>query len=169
MCNENIVEDEYNSLLPCWAWKVIRRKYNDLLDGHDNLSVIYKSSTTRMRTMCMHYCHIESFYYRVVKQHLRGVKSMVICLIVLLCHILVDNKKFPRFNIVQIIPIWKWPKWKRIQFWINWIIKEHRWAPQHLLVGTWPTIRHSFGAHWRWIHHQALLCAYASIPCALHC
>ena len=40
--NENLVEDEYRLLVALSAHKVIREKYDDLLDEHDNASVILK-------------------------------------------------------------------------------------------------------------------------------
>ena len=33
--NENLVEDEYHLLLTYSAYKVIRKKYDDLLEGHE--------------------------------------------------------------------------------------------------------------------------------------
>ena len=42
VCNENLVEDEYHLLITCLAYKIIRKKYEDLLDGHDNMSVMLK-------------------------------------------------------------------------------------------------------------------------------
>ena len=39
--NENL-EDEYYLLIACSVYKVIPQKYNDLLDGYDNVSVILK-------------------------------------------------------------------------------------------------------------------------------
>ena len=43
VCNENLVEDEYHLLLACSA---IREKYDDLFDGHDNLSVMSRRMST---------------------------------------------------------------------------------------------------------------------------
>ena len=40
ICNENLVEEEYRLLLACSEYKIICKKHDDLLDGHDNLSVI---------------------------------------------------------------------------------------------------------------------------------
>ena len=36
------MEDEYHLLLKCSIYNVIHQKYDDLLDGHDNLSVVLK-------------------------------------------------------------------------------------------------------------------------------
>ena len=38
--NKNLMEDEYHLLLVCSIDNVIREKYDDLLDGHGNLSDI---------------------------------------------------------------------------------------------------------------------------------
>ena len=50
VCNENLVEDEYHLLLACSACKVIPEKYDDLLDGHDNLVFILKCPPRRVST-----------------------------------------------------------------------------------------------------------------------
>ena len=67
LCNQNLEEDEYHSLLTCSSYKVIFKKYDDLLDEHDNFSVIHKSPPRRVRAhTCLHYFHIKHSYYRVV-------------------------------------------------------------------------------------------------------
>ena len=38
VCNENLVVDEYQSLIARQMYNVICERYNDLLDGHDNVS-----------------------------------------------------------------------------------------------------------------------------------
>ena len=38
VCNENLVVDEYHLLIARSMYKVICEKYDDLLDGHDNVS-----------------------------------------------------------------------------------------------------------------------------------
>ena len=51
--NENLVEDEYHLLIACSTYKVIHEKYDELLDGHGELSMILKFPQRRMSTyMC---------------------------------------------------------------------------------------------------------------------
>ena len=45
-----LVEDEYHFLLTCPKYKVNFNKYDDLLNGHDNFSVIFKSPLRRVST-----------------------------------------------------------------------------------------------------------------------
>ena len=40
------MEDEYNLLLTCSTYNEICEKYDDLLDGHDNLSVMSRRMST---------------------------------------------------------------------------------------------------------------------------
>ena len=40
VCNENEVQDEDHFLVVCLIAQVIREKYVDLLDGHDDVNVI---------------------------------------------------------------------------------------------------------------------------------
>ena len=42
------MEDEYNLLLTCSAYKIIHNKYDGLFDGNDNLSLILKSQQRRV-------------------------------------------------------------------------------------------------------------------------
>ena len=46
VCNENLVEDEYHSLIACSTYIVSNDKYDHFLDGHDNVK-----SHTQMSTM----------------------------------------------------------------------------------------------------------------------
>ena len=50
------------------TYNVIHEKYDDLLDGHDNLSVIFKCSPRRVSTLCKQYFHIESFYCKITNR-----------------------------------------------------------------------------------------------------
>ena len=53
-CNENLVEDEHHLLIACSAF---HQKYDDLLDWHDNASVILKCSprvSTCVRALFSH-------------------------------------------------------------------------------------------------------------------
>ena len=64
--NENLVEDEYRLLVALSAHKVIREKYDDLLDEHDNVSVTLKCPPWKVSTyVCILFTYIV-FYYRVV-------------------------------------------------------------------------------------------------------
>ena len=61
------MEDEYHLFIACSvSYKVIHEKYDDLLDEHDNVSVLLNFHQEGHIHMCMHYFDIESFYYRVV-------------------------------------------------------------------------------------------------------
>ena len=57
---EKLVEDEYHLLIACSKHKVIQEKYDDLLDMHDNMSVILTFLPTRV-SMCVLYFHVKSF------------------------------------------------------------------------------------------------------------
>ena len=52
ICNENIVKDEDHLLITCLTYKIIHEKYDDLLNGHDHVSVILKFSTEKGEQMC---------------------------------------------------------------------------------------------------------------------
>ena len=54
VCNDNLVEDEYNYILLCSSYKVMRMKYDDLQDGHDNLHAILNCPPRRVST----YVHV---------------------------------------------------------------------------------------------------------------
>ena len=58
ICNENLVEDEYHLLITSSAYKVICEKFDDLLDGHDNMNAIFKcpprSASTSVCTLFSH-------------------------------------------------------------------------------------------------------------------
>ena len=69
-CNENLVEDEYHLLTAFSMYTVIREKYEDLVDGDDNVSLILKMSTRKGEHMCVCYFQI-GFLHRVVTSLLR--------------------------------------------------------------------------------------------------
>ena len=58
--NVNLLEDEYFLLLACSTYKVIRKKYDDLLDKHDNVSSSHFQQEGRANT-CMHYFMLRVF------------------------------------------------------------------------------------------------------------
>ena len=60
VCNGNLVKDEYHALITFSSYKVICEKYDDLLDMHDNMSVILTFLPTRV-SMCVLYFHVKSF------------------------------------------------------------------------------------------------------------
>ena len=78
---ENLVEDEYGSLLRCLPYKVIRKKYGDLLDEHDNSNVILKSPPRMMSTyMCAFFSNWEFYNKTVTLLTRKGVSCKMICL-----------------------------------------------------------------------------------------
>ena len=50
VCNKNLEVNEYNLILAFSEYKVIWKKYNNLLDGNDNLNIIFKSQPRRVST-----------------------------------------------------------------------------------------------------------------------
>ena len=66
VCNENLGENEYHLLVTCSTYKVIHEKYDDLLDGHDNVNFILRFSPIRLSTYVRALFHMEIFYYRVI-------------------------------------------------------------------------------------------------------
>ena len=60
--NKNMVEDEHHLLLACPTHKIIHKKYDELLHGHDNLSGILKSPPRRVSTyVCALFSNREFF------------------------------------------------------------------------------------------------------------
>ena len=70
VCNENLVKDEYHTY-HMLMYKVIREKYGDLLDGHDNVSAILQCPPRRVSTYVHALFSHRDFYYKVVTPILR--------------------------------------------------------------------------------------------------
>ena len=49
-CNEILVDDEYKLLIACSVHSIIHEKHDDLLDRHDNASIILKRPLRRVTT-----------------------------------------------------------------------------------------------------------------------
>ena len=53
------------------TYNISHEKYDDLLDGHANLSVIFKCLPRRVSTLCKYYFHIDRFYCKITNPLLR--------------------------------------------------------------------------------------------------
>ena len=60
VCNEGMVEDECHLLFTCSAYSAIRSRYDDILRGSDNLSVILKTPPRRLSS----YVYVLKFTHR---------------------------------------------------------------------------------------------------------
>ena len=67
VCNYKLVGDEYNLLIACSLCKVIHERYDNLLDKHDNVSIMLSNVHQEGRLHeCMHYFSVKSVYDKVV-------------------------------------------------------------------------------------------------------
>ena len=60
VCNKNLEVNEYNLILAFSEYKVIWKKYNNLLDGNDNLSFVLTFPWEEWAHMCMHLFSLQS-------------------------------------------------------------------------------------------------------------